>query len=124
MSKEGSRSKLIRRMTELLRSGAIMLDQACPLCGSPLFKLRSGEIVCPIHGPVKVVKTEREAVEVTTNAVLDEVEKVFTEKALEILRRMRSPDIEPESEVNLVKSLIYWLDVLERVRRIKSSTKK
>ncbi|RLG83278.1 MAG: hypothetical protein DRO18_08050 [Thermoprotei archaeon] len=43
MSTKPSREELIRKMTELLRSGAIMLDQACPLCGSPLFRLRSGE---------------------------------------------------------------------------------
>ena len=36
----------MKQMAELLRSGAKMLSQSCPECGSPLFQLKSGEIWC------------------------------------------------------------------------------
>jgi len=36
----------VREMAELLSSGATMLSEACPKCGSPLFKLRDGKVVC------------------------------------------------------------------------------
>ena len=128
MSDNVNRNTVIKRMTELLRSGAIMLDQACPACGSPLFKLRSGEVVCPIHGPIRVVKTEQEAIEVTTDAVLDEIEKMFSERAVDVLRRLRTVKEDINESEELIKLLIYWLDILERVRRIKgmkfSETKK
>ncbi len=120
MSDNVNRNAVIKRMTELLRSGAIMLDQACPACGSPLFKLRSGEVVCPIHGPIRVVKTEQEAIEVTTDAVLDEIEKMFSERAVDVLRRLRTVKEDINENEELIKLLIYWLDILERVRRIKS----
>ncbi len=120
MSDNVDRNTVVKRMTELLRSGAVMLDQACPACGSPLFKLRSGEVICPIHGPVRVVKTEHEAIEVTTDAVLDEIEKVFSERAMNVLRRLKTIKEDIDEGEELIKLLIYWLDVLERVRRIKS----
>ncbi|MGD2142812.1 MAG: Sjogren's syndrome/scleroderma autoantigen 1 family protein, partial [Candidatus Bathyarchaeota archaeon] len=36
----------MKSMAELLRSGATMLSRSCPECDSPLFKLKSGDIVC------------------------------------------------------------------------------
>jgi len=56
MVSEEERALAIKRMTELLRGGATMLGEHCPLCGSPLFRLRSGEIVCPVHGRVVVAR--------------------------------------------------------------------
>ncbi|HEU97496.1 MAG TPA: hypothetical protein ENO36_01385, partial [Fervidicoccus fontis] len=40
-----------------------MLPHSCPICGSPLFKLKNGDIVCPIHGKVAIVSDESEIVE-------------------------------------------------------------
>ena len=47
MTKLASRSEAVKKMAELLKLGAIMLPQKCPVknCNLPLFKLRSGEIV-------------------------------------------------------------------------------
>ncbi|WXG43091.1 MAG: Sjogren's syndrome/scleroderma autoantigen 1 family protein [Promethearchaeati archaeon SRVP18_Atabeyarchaeia-1] len=35
----------IKKMAELLRSGATMLQDACPICNSPLFK-QKGKVFC------------------------------------------------------------------------------
>ncbi len=113
---EKSREAVIKKMSELLRSGAVMLDQACPLCGTPLFKLKSGEIVCPVHGTVRVVKTESEAISVTTSAVLDELEKFIAQRIFQILSRIKALEDIEVSDVDLLNRL---LDALERVRRIK-----
>ncbi len=110
------RAKLIKRMTELMRSGAVMLDQSCPLCNSPLFRLKDGSLVCPIHGEVKVVRDEREAIEVTTNAVLDLVEKIASNKLLNLINEV-SKDSVSSDVLNLVSQ---YLDIIEKVRRIKS----
>jgi UPF0148 protein len=36
----------VKKMAEALRSGATMLAEPCPTCGSPLFRFRSGEVKC------------------------------------------------------------------------------
>ncbi|RLG78184.1 MAG: hypothetical protein DRO14_01400 [Thermoprotei archaeon] len=113
---EKNRGAVIKKMGELLRSGAVMLDQACPLCGTPLFKLKSGEIVCPVHGTVRVVRSESEAISVTTSAVLDELEKFIAQRIFQILSRIKTLEDIEVSDVDLLNRL---LDSLERIRRIK-----
>ncbi len=39
------RTKL-RSMADLLRSGATLTSLACPVCSSPLFRLKNGELWC------------------------------------------------------------------------------
>ena len=116
MQKGVDRKELIRRMTELMRSGAVMLDQACPLCNSPLFRLKDGSLVCPIHGEVKVVKDEREAIEATTDAILDMVEKVVSDRLLRTIHELEST----AGSVELLKFIEHYLEIIERVRRIKT----
>ncbi len=113
---EKDKGAVIKKMSELLRSGAVMLDQACPLCGTPLFKLKSGETVCPVHGTVRVVRSESEAVSVTTSAVLDELEKFIAHRIFQTLSRIKTLEDIDVSDVELLNRL---LDALERIRRIK-----
>jgi UPF0148 protein len=108
----------IKRMSELLKSGATMLSEACPICSTPLFKLRSGEVICPIHGRVQIVRSDEELLSVTTINTLDELEK-FTVNTINRLRRELeegNSDIKDERDIKLLNT---WLEVLERIRRLK-----
>ncbi len=40
----------IKEMANLLTSGATMLAKPCPKCGSPLFRTKGGEVLCPSCG--------------------------------------------------------------------------
>ncbi|MCC6033962.1 MAG: hypothetical protein LM567_00450 [Desulfurococcaceae archaeon] len=103
-------------MAELLKSGAIMLAETCPVegCHLPLFKLRTGEVICPIHGKVHIVKTEEEAREVYTRTYLSHILEKLEIYALKTIENLlNSPDIEPTEYIK-------WLEVLERIQRIKS----
>jgi len=113
--------RVIRKMSELLRSGAVMLDLACPICNAPLFKLRSGEVVCPTHGPVRVVKTDSEVIEALSQTVLDRLEALATSRIGSLVDSIdrSSPTNE---EGRLLDELERWLEVLERVKRLKSLT--
>jgi len=115
-----NRNEVVRKMAELMRSGATMLDKSCPLCGAPLFRLRSGEIVCPIHGSVRIVKSESEAVEILADTVLDELEDFAARRIHEILASLRSGD--SPSEERSLRSLMQWLRVLRYVRATKKSS--
>ncbi|ABN69732.1 Sjogrens syndrome scleroderma autoantigen 1 [Staphylothermus marinus F1] len=105
----------VKKMAELLKSGATMLAETCPVkgCNLPLFKLPSGEIVCPVHGKVYMVKTEEEALEVKEKLSLRSVLDKLENKVLLILDDLSNNTIPQTSE------LIEWLEVLERIRRIK-----
>ncbi|MEM2020880.1 MAG: Sjogren's syndrome/scleroderma autoantigen 1 family protein [Zestosphaera sp.] len=112
------KSEVVKKMSDLMRSGAVMLDQTCPLCNLPLFKLRSGEVLCPVHGSVKIVKSEDEAVEAMTSTVLRELEKVVARRLHNHINAVLKEENLDSSEL---RDLIYLLDVLERVRRIKKT---
>jgi len=110
------RDTIIKKASELMRSGAAMLAESCPLCASPLFKLTSGEVVCPIHGRVMLVKTEEEWSEANVVSVLLELEKSIADKLSEYVGKLRS---DKEVEFEDIRNIISWLDALERVERIK-----
>jgi len=100
-------------MADLLRAEAAMLSERCPVCGLPLFRLRSGEVVCPVHGRVYIVRDESEASKVTVRGVLEELERFVAHR---ISEAMRDAGRSPGSDAAEV--LRSWLDVLERVERI------
>lgn len=110
----------VKTMAELLKAGAVMLAETCPVegCALPLFKLKTGEVVCPVHGRVHIVRTDEEAREVYarvySSMVLEKLE-MLTLKTIEELSRSR--DVDPTD-------LIKWLEVLERVQRLKTAIKK
>ncbi len=104
----------IRKMADLLRSGAAMLAERCPLCGLPLFRLRSGEVVCPEHGRVYIVRDETEYVQATVQGVLERLERAVAERLGRVVEMMARGEFADE-DAKLVSG---WLDVLERVERI------
>ena len=101
---------VVKKMADLLRAGAAMLSERCPICGLPLFRLKSGEVVCPVHGRVYIVKTESEATRITVQGVLENLERVAAEEIAKAL----------EKRGQGLDGLVKWLDVLERTERILS----
>ena len=111
-----SRSEAVKKMAELLKLGAVMLPQKCPVknCNLPLFKLRSGEIVCPTHGRVYLVRSDEEAKQVLSKASLMQVLDALEKRVIEVLNK---------SGNNILsvgyREIIGWLEVLERIIRIR-----
>ncbi len=108
----------IKRSTELLRQGATMLGLQCPRCGSPLFRLRSGEVVCPIHGRVVIARSESDVVSASVEASLERLQRV----------RLRHPDqlteeLAREGPLNpdLVEQTSRVLELLERTSSLRST---
>ncbi len=113
------KKKALQRMSELLRAGAVMLSETCPKCGSPLFKLKSGEIVCPIHGRVVVVRTDEELSRVTVAGVLDSLENTIIRQLERVKASVEKSSIEEVHE-NL-RIMLMLLDALERIEKIKTT---
>ncbi len=97
----------MKRMVQLLQQGAVMLAETCPICGLPLFRLKNGEVVCPIHGRVVIVSSDEEEREVH----IDEAVKLAEyQAALRVQSALESG--EPEEVVR-------WLNVIEAAERIR-----
>jgi len=110
----------VKKMAELLKSGAAMLAETCPVegCNLPLFKLKSGEVVCPVHGRVFLVKTDEEArmieSEIGTKSTLDKLERAVLKA---IGDELSSSELDTDR-------IISYLEILERLYRIRSMLRK
>ncbi|MEM1581110.1 MAG: Sjogren's syndrome/scleroderma autoantigen 1 family protein [Candidatus Bathyarchaeia archaeon] len=115
---EGSRSDKVRLMADMLRSGATLTDLPCPVCASPLFRLKSGELWCAqCQKKVVVVKEEEEVREIETLSALNQAESTLLMKIWEINERLKIED-NPEEIQRLSAVMSILLENLEKIRRI------
>ncbi len=111
------REKVVQKMANLLRKGATMLQETCPIHNVPLFKLKTGEIVCPACGKrVIILKEGEEHKEVQVRTALG-MEQVLFEK-LRYLTYMLSEEKEPEKIREILVAINECLTVLERLKKI------
>jgi len=113
MERIGS-SELVKRMSELLKAGAAMLAETCPSCGSPLFRLRGGEVICPLHGKVFLVRSDEEASTASVISVLSKIEDLASVKMMELVKRL-STNNDPLD----LESLSKWLEIVQRIQEVK-----
>lgn len=77
--------EVIAKMAALLRQGATMLDATCPNCNVPLFRLKSGEIICPKCGQrFLLVSSDEEELEAKTQITLQGLEAILSKKINEL----------------------------------------
>ena len=107
----------VKRMADLLKSGATMLFEHCPQCGSPLFKIRDEVWCTKCDRRVIIVKTEEEIPDLSGSILLGDVEKIVLSKVQEVSQRIREE--EDISRLETLSNLLStWLGVLERIRKI------
>jgi UPF0148 protein len=106
-------------MAELLKAGATLLEEACPQCNSPLFKLSSGEIYCAkCDRKVLIVKSDEEVASALTPMALSTLEETLTVN-LQRLERLARTETSPQALESLLKLINSHLEALERIRRIR-----
>ncbi|AWR99692.1 Sjogren's syndrome/scleroderma autoantigen 1 family protein [Metallosphaera hakonensis] len=110
-----SSEQSVKKAAELLRQGASMLSESCPICNSPLYKLRSGEIVCPVHGKVIIARDEDEEKRLKRDIALDYVEQLLVELMNNVVEKLRNDPMNPD----VILQVIRYLDSLERLKRVK-----
>ncbi len=99
--------EVVKRMARLMMQGAVMLAETCPICGLPLFRLRSGEVICPVHGRVLIVSSDEEAEEARIDSVVGRIESYATSRVEELLGKGSPGEI------------LEWLKVVEAAERIR-----
>ncbi len=109
----------IKRMADLLRQGQTLTELACPVCASPLFRLKSGELWCArCEKKVIVVKEEAELTKVTSALSLETLEATLLAKIQEIQEKMLH-ETKVEELQKLGSALSGLLENLEKVRKAK-----
>ena len=108
----------VKRMAELLKSGAAMLPETCPECGTPLFR-KGNETFCPnCNKPVVIVRSAEQESRVMTDRILEDSEQTLLSKIREVNLAMK---IEKDPEKLLVygNALTSWLGAIEKIRRLR-----
>lgn len=107
----------MKRMAELLKNGARMLDKTCPQCDSPLFQLKSGEIRCAKCDKRVIIVGEHEPETPVVRALLwEEFEGTLLSKLDYINKRMREEQDPGEIRV-LVNTAAALLEVYDRLKK-------
>ena len=116
---ENSESKPLKSMADLLRRGATLTNLACPVCASPLFKLKSGELWCAkCQKQVVVVKEGETPLQAAKPLVLTRLEATVIAKIEEIEERIKmETDIDKLQKLGAILSSL--LENLEKIRRMK-----
>jgi len=97
-----------------------MLNECCPECKIPLFKLKGGEVICPsCERKVIFVKTDEEEKELLEVLKSSQLEEEISKKIEDIRRKIVNSN-DPEEIERLAKTLSTLIDLKEKIRRKKT----
>ncbi len=114
----------IKRMAELLRQGATLTDLSCPVCASPLFRLRDGMLWCAKDEKKVVVVKEGEeppkpVAPASSNAAYDKLEATLMAKIENIQGRIeKTEDVDELQKLTLALSEL--LNSVEKIKKMKA----
>jgi UPF0148 protein len=113
----------IKRMADLLRTGATLTDLACPNCASPLFRLKDGSLWCGVdEKKVVIVKEGEEPPKpaTTSDPAMQKLEATLLAKVADLQDKIeRSNDAEELTKLSL--ALGELLNSIEKIRKMKKS---
>ncbi|MEM2118770.1 MAG: Sjogren's syndrome/scleroderma autoantigen 1 family protein [Candidatus Bathyarchaeia archaeon] len=118
MPNQNNRDAHIKRMADLLRQGATLTDLACPVCASPIFRLKTEELWCAKCEKKAVIVKEGEEAKITQAMALSTLEATLIAKVQEIQERIQNEQ-NPEELQKLGATLAGLLETLEKTRKAK-----
>jgi UPF0148 protein len=111
----------IKRMADLLRQGATLTDLSCPVCSSPLFRLKDGSLWCGKDEKKVIMLKEGEELPKTTGSKgMETLEATLLAKVQNIQGKIERTENVNELQ-KLSTALSELLDNLDKVRRMKKS---
>ncbi len=112
----------VKKMAELLKSGATMLQETCPECATPLFR-KGKETFCPkCNKPVVIVETAEEETRLMADRILETSEQTLLAKIQEVNIAMKN-ETDPEKLIVYGNALASWLDAIEKLRRLRRQSR-
>lgn len=111
----------VKKMAELLKSGATMLSETCPECGTPLFRKGKETFCAKCNKPVVIIQTAEDETRLRTNQVLESSEQTLLAKIQEINLALKN-EKDPEKLVFYGNALSTWLGAIEKLRRLRAQS--
>lgn len=121
MQQKGGEEEYIKRMADMLRKGSTLTDLACPACSAPLFRLKSGEILCvKCEKKVIIVKEGVDPEKIKNTIILENLEKTLLTRITEMQNRLQhETNIQEIEKISLTLSTL--LESLEKTRKTKKN---
>lgn len=117
---ENSDSKPIKRMADLLRQGATLTELSCPVCASPLFRLKNGVLWCAKDEKKVIVVREGEEAEKVGNVAYDKLESILMSKIEDVQEKIqKTEDVDELQKLSVALSEL--LGNLEKISKMKRS---
>lgn len=111
----------VKKMAELLKSGATMLQETCPECGTPLFR-KGNETFCPkCNRPVVIIKTAEEETRLMADRILENSEQTLLAKIQEVNLAMKN-ETDPGKLIAYGNALVSWLGAIEKLRDLRGQS--
>ena len=110
----------VKRMADLLRSGAVMLKETCPVCATPLFRVGKDVFCARCNRPVAIVKSAEDEVRLVTQQVLDGLEQTMLDKIGDLKLAIKN-EREPAQLRELGETAKTYLSALEQIKKLKST---
>lgn len=116
-NEKDTEEQYIKRMADLLRQGSTLTELACPVCSSPIIRLKNGDLWCAkCEKKVIVIKEEAELAKVTSALSLEALEATLLTKIQEIQKKMQRETNVDELQ-KLGSALSGLLENLEKLRK-------
>jgi UPF0148 protein len=121
MLKKRTEEQHIKKMADLLRQGSTLTNLVCPVCSSPLFRLKTGELWCAQCEKKAIVVKEGEELTVAANKmIMKTLEATLITKIQEIQNKMQhEKKLEELQKLSEVMSKL--LENLKKTRETKKA---
>jgi UPF0148 protein len=112
----------IKRMADLLRQGDTLTDLSCPVCASPLFRLKDGTLWCANDEKKVVIVKEGEEPpkQAAASTAYDKLEATLLAKMQELQGKIEKTEDLDELQ-KLSTALTELLNSLEKIKNMKKA---
>jgi UPF0148 protein len=117
----------IKRMADLLTTGATLTDLSCPVCSSPLFRLQDGTLWCAKDEKKVIIVKEGEEPPAapsspSTGTAYDKLESTLLAKVKDLQGKIeKTQDIDELQK--LTAALSQLLDSLDKIGKMKKHSR-
>lgn len=109
----------VRKMADLLKSGATMLSETCPECGTPLFRRGKETFCAKCNKPVMIIHSVEDENRLKADTILETSEQTLMAKIQEVNLALKN-ETDPEHLAAYGKALSNWLSSIEKLRRLRN----
>ncbi|MHA2396185.1 MAG: Sjogren's syndrome/scleroderma autoantigen 1 family protein [Candidatus Thorarchaeota archaeon] len=109
----------VKRMAELLRQGATMLADACPQCGSPLFKVKDDIYCAKCDRRIVYAKSDEEVEVQAVKTLIPELRETLISK-LKALNEVVDNETDTEVLTKLANLMVLLLQALHKLESMGS----